>query len=100
MIIHSASYSENLKIIRNERTRELGFGIPSNISNILYNKPYEATIILRDNLKKGERIDIMDFPMPKSLIKDGYYTGQIIATLVYNPILINNQINEIVYSYC
>ena len=91
LIIHSASYSENLKIIRNERTRELGFGIPSNISNILYNKPYEATIILRDNLKKGERIDIMDFPMPKSLIKDGYYTGQIIATLVYNPILDSSQ---------
>ena len=25
--------------------------------------------------------------MPKSLIKDGFYTGQIIATLVYDPIL-------------
>ncbi|WP_270565753.1 hypothetical protein [Faecalibacterium prausnitzii] len=29
----------------------------------------------------------MDFPMPKSLIKNGFYTGQIIATLVYEPIL-------------
>ena len=25
--------------------------------------------------------------MPKSLIKNGFYTGQIIATLVYDPIL-------------
>lgn len=29
----------------------------------------------------------MDFPMPKSLIQNGFYTGQIIATLVYEPIL-------------
>ena len=53
----------------------------------MYNDPYEATLILRDTLAKGEYIDIMDFPMPKSLIKNGFYTGQIIATLVYDPIL-------------
>lgn len=50
-------------------------------------RDYEATLILRDTLAKGEYIDIMDFPMPKSLIKNGFYTGQIIATLVYDPIL-------------
>lgn len=87
LIVHSASYSENLNIPEAERAKQIGFGIPKNVSDILYNSPYEATLILRDTLAKGEKIDIMDFPMPKSLIKNGYYTGQIIATLVYDPIL-------------
>jgi hypothetical protein len=87
LIIHSASYSENLQIPVTERTKQLGFGVPRNISEILYNDPYEATLILRDTLSKGEYIDIMDFPMPNALIRSGYYTGQIIATLVYDPIL-------------
>jgi len=33
----------------------------------------------------------MDFPMPECLIENGYYTGQIIVTLVYNPILSPSQ---------
>lgn len=87
LIIHSATYSENLQIPTAERTNQLGFGVPKSVPQILYNAPYEATLILRDTLSKGEKIDIMDFPMPKALIRDGYYTGQIIATLVYDPIL-------------
>jgi hypothetical protein len=87
LIVHSASYSGNLQIPVTERTKQLGFGVPDNVSQILYNDPYEATLILRDTLSKGEYIDIMDFPMPKSLVRDGYYTGQIIATLIYDPIL-------------
>jgi len=87
LIIHSSTYPDNLQIPLSERTNQLGFGMPKNISQIIYNSPYEATLILRDTLSKGEKIDIMDFPMPKDLIKDGYYKGQIIATLVYDPIL-------------
>lgn len=87
LVIHSASYSEKLLIPEAERTNQMGFGVPKNVSEILYNAPYEVTLILRDTLAKGEKIDIMDFPMPKSLIRGGYYTGQIIATLVYDPIL-------------
>lgn len=87
LIIHSASYSKNLQIPMIERTKQLGFGVPRTVSEILYNDPYEATLILRDTISKGEYIDIMDFPMPKSLIRNGYYTGQIVATLVYDPIL-------------
>jgi len=91
LIIHSASYPKNLQIPEKERTKQMGFGIPQNIAGIIYNEPYEATLILRDTLSRGEYIDIMDFPMPSSLIKDGYYTGQIIATLVYDPIIDSTQ---------
>ncbi len=96
LIIHSASYSENLQIPETERTNQIGFGVPKNIPQILYNTPNEVTLILRDTLTKGEKIDIMDFPMPKSLIRDGFYTGQIVATLVYDPILDPSQGTE----YC
>jgi hypothetical protein len=91
LIVHSSTYSDNLQIPISERTNQLGFGVPKSVSQILYNAPYEATLILRDTLSKGEKIDIMDFPMPNALIRDGYYTGQIIATLVYDPILDSSQ---------
>lgn len=87
LIIHSASYSDDLIIPQTERTKQLGFGIPKSVPEIIYNSPYEATLILRDTIIKGEYIDIMDFPMPKSLIRDGFYTGQVVVTLVYEPIL-------------
>lgn len=87
LIIHSASYPREMTVPSLERTKQVGFGLPKSVSEIIYNSPYEATLILRDNLAKGDKIDIMDFPMPQCLIKDGYYTGQIIATLVYDPIL-------------
>lgn len=87
LITHSASYPREMTVPSIERTKQVGFGLPKSVSEIIYNSPYEATLILRDNLAKGDKIDIMDFPMPQCLIKDGYYTGQIIATLVYEPIL-------------
>lgn len=87
LIIHSASYSELLKIPNAERVNQVGFGRPQSIKNILYNSPHEATLILRDEMSKGEYIDIMDFPMPECLIEDGFYNAQIIVTLVYNPLL-------------
>jgi hypothetical protein len=87
LIIHSASYSKGLKVPITERTKQLGFGVPKTVSDIIYNAPYEATLILRDNIAKGEIFDIMDFPMPTCLIKNGFFTGQVIVTLVYDPIL-------------
>ena len=91
LMVHSATYSENLKVPVSDRTKQMGYGIPKNVRDIIYNAPYEATLILRESLSKGEYIDIMDFPMPPSLIKDGLYTGQVIATLVYDPILDSSQ---------
>ena len=96
LIVHSASYSDKLKIPQTERTKQLGFGMPKSVPNIIYNAPYETTLILRETIEKGQYIDIMDFPMPKSLIKNGFYTGQIIVTLVYDPILDASQGGE----YC
>lgn len=96
LIIHSASYSEKLSIPNTERVNQVGFGKPQTVRDILYNSPNEVTLILRDEIAKGEFIDIMDFPMPECLINGEHYTGQIVVTLVYNPILEPSQRAE----YC
>ena len=96
LIVHSASYSADLMVPEIERTKYLGFGVPGTVRQILYNSPDEATLILRDTLPKGSFIDIKDFPMPDCLVMDGFYTGQITVTLVYNPILDPSQ----GYEYC
>lgn len=87
LAVHSASYPDNLSIPNEERINQMGFGKPKSINRILYNTSDEITLILRDKISKGEYVDIMDFPMPDCMIEDGFYTGQIIVTLVYNPIL-------------
>jgi hypothetical protein len=91
LIIHSSTYSEKLMLPYEERTKQVGFGLPKRVQEIIYNSPHEATLILRDELAKGEYIDIMDFPMPSELVRNGFYTGQIIVTLVYDPILDRSQ---------
>lgn len=96
LMIHSASYSENLHIPNTERVNQVGFGKPQTVREILYNSPNEVTLILRDEMAKGEYIDIMDFPMPDCLADGDCYTGQIVATLVYNPIIDSSQRAE----YC
>jgi hypothetical protein len=96
LIIHSAEYPDNLTIPYVERTKYVGFGRPPAISDILYNAPHEITLILRSSLVKGRFLDILDFPMPACLIQGDYYTGQIIATLVYSPLLNTTQGSE----YC
>lgn len=96
MVVHSAKYPDNLTIPNTERTKYVGYGKPPPISDILYNTRYEITLILRETLVKGKFLDILDFPMPACLINDGFYTGQIIVTLAYTPILEPNQGSE----YC
>jgi uncharacterized protein YqkB len=96
LIIHSAKYPDNMAIPYEERTKYVGFGKPSTIPEILYNDPNEITLVMRSRLLKGRYIDILDFPMPACMIQDGYYTGQIIATLVYSPVLNESQGSE----YC
>jgi hypothetical protein len=96
IIIHSATYPDNLTIPYKERTKYVGFGKPPSITEMLYNDPHEITLILRETLVKGRFLEILDFPMPSCLVKDGFYTGQIIATLVYSPVLEPSQGSE----YC
>jgi hypothetical protein len=88
LILHSAKYSKEIDLPINDKINQYGFGLPSNASDILYNDPYEITLIMRDTLSKGEFTEILDFPYPQSLIdSQGYYYGQISLTLVSHPIV-------------
>lgn len=86
LIVHSASFPGDILVPTNERVHEMGFGIPKNVRGILSDDIHSSTLILRGKLPRGQVFDIKDFPMPLSLIRDGYYTGQIVLTAVFSPI--------------
>ncbi|MDZ4810872.1 MAG: S8 family peptidase [Bacteroidota bacterium] len=88
LIIHSARYPEEMRLGMADKINAAGFGLPSNIKDILFNEPNEITLVLQDTLEKGNFIDILDFPFPQSMIDDdGYYYGEVTVTLVTAPIL-------------
>jgi len=88
LIIHSAKYPQEMKMSIADKIKYAGFGLPSNIKDILYNEPNEITLILQDTLEKGHFIDILDFPFPQSMVDaDGYFYGEMTVTLVTSPIL-------------
>lgn len=89
--IQSGKYHETPALSSSQRLSTLGFGKPDNSYSVIYNSPYKSTLILEGNLQKSRRIDIMDFPYPKALIKNNHFFGRITITLLYNPILIANQ---------
>lgn len=90
LAIHSAKYPSGLNLSMSERINTMGFGIPLPANEIVYNDEYEITLILQDTLIKGEYMEILEFPFPKSLVDDdGYYYGKISLSLVSSPILKN-----------
>ncbi|CAG7653169.1 hypothetical protein PAESOLCIP111_06716 [Paenibacillus solanacearum] len=97
LILHSCKYPIEVTASINDKLNELGFGVPKAANEILFNDPYEITLILRDTLHKGDFIEILDFPFPQSLVdQSGHYNGQIFVTMVNHPILENGQASE----YC
>ncbi|MGG1555639.1 S8 family peptidase [Paenibacillus ferrarius] len=92
LILHSAKYPENVNLPINEKLNQYGFGVPQPINEILYNDPYEITLVMRDTLVKGEYVDIIDFPFPSMLVdENGFFTGQIIVTLASQPVFSEGQ---------
>lgn len=90
LAIHSAKYPHGLEMSMSERITNMGFGLPSPVSEVVYNDEYEISLILQDTLIKGEYMEILEFPFPQSLIDDeGYFYGKISMTLVGAPILKN-----------
>lgn len=87
LAIHSAKYPDNVDMPASEKINQLGFGVPDNVNDILHNYQNEITLVMRDRLPKGEFTEILDFPYPKSLVDDNFYYGQMIITVVYNPVL-------------
>lgn len=92
LAIHSARYPSGVNFPISERVNQMGFGVTSSADDIIFNDPHEITLILQENIIKGEFIEILDFPFPESLIdNDGFFYGEIKITLVGQPVLREKQ---------
>ncbi|UUF12612.1 MULTISPECIES: S8 family peptidase [Flavobacterium] len=92
LAIHSAKYPTGISLPISERVNQMGFGIPDSADEIIYNDPHEITLILQENITRGEFIEILEFPFPESLIDpDGFFYGEIKITLVGQPVLREKQ---------
>lgn len=88
LIIHSAEYPGNNKVETYTLLKELGYGLPASIDDILNNDVDEFTMVLQPTIKRGEDYQILDFPFPSSLVDDtGHFYGEIIVTVCTDPIL-------------
>ncbi|MCY4161793.1 MAG: S8 family peptidase [Flavobacteriaceae bacterium] len=97
LAIHSAKFPSALSIPISDKIKQMGFGVASSADEIIYNSPHEITLILQENINKGEYIEILDFPFPEKMVdEDDYFYGDIKVTLVGQPILIEKQGSE----YC
>ncbi len=97
LMIHNAKYPSRCGMNMADKVSQMGFGMPISVRQMLYNSANEITLILRDTLDKGSFIEMFDFPYPSSLVdENGYFTGQVIATLVTKSIVDEKQSGE----YC
>ncbi len=97
LLIHNAKYPSGCSMNMADKVKQMGFGMPPSVNDMLYNSSDEITLILRDTLEKGSFIEMFDFPFPSSLIdKNGYFCGQIILTLVTKSLIDDKQAGE----YC
>jgi len=92
LAIHSAKYPSGIDFPLSEKVNQMGFGVANSADEIVYNDPHEITLILQENINKGEFIEILDFPFPESLIdEEGYFYGEVKITLVAQPVLREKQ---------
>lgn len=98
MLIHSARMkSRDLLSSRADNIKYYGFGMPSeNVQDILQCSEDDVTLVFRQKITQGTHLEMVDFPYPKSLIKNGKCYGEIGMTLVYEPLLDENYGSE----YC
>ena len=97
LMIHNAKYPLACQMTMSDKVAQMGFGMPISVADMLYNSSDEITLILRDTLDKGSFLQMFDFPYPTSLVdENGFFTGQIIVTLVTKSLVDDKQAGE----YC
>ncbi len=96
LIVHYSNYPANISKSIEEIRKEMGFGLPCVINDMLSNDANECTLVFTHTLKKGRDIVSLDFPFPSSLVENGKYIGEVTVTMAVNPILNASQGNE----YC
>ncbi len=87
LTIHSAKYPSSIRMPLEEKIENMGFGVPANLKDILYNDVNEITLILQDKLRKGYFLDVFEFPFPQEMVEKNLYYGEITITLVNSPLI-------------
>lgn len=90
LIIHNANY-DKVDLDENNIQNKYGYGIPKNLEEIFYEDDKQITIMFRGKISKGTYMESLDIPYPKSLVKDGIFTGEIILTALIDPVLDGSQ---------
>lgn len=87
MLMHSARLET--KAIRKKEQHLMkyyGFGKPSNnLNDILKCSENEITLVFNQTIRRGRHLEMIDFPYPPSLIRNGKYYGEVTMTLLYEP---------------
>lgn len=89
MIIHSARMNARELLDQNQDNKKYyGFGMPSvDDSDILQCSEDEVTLVFKQKVFPHTHLEMLDFPYPSSLIRNGKCFGEIGMTLVYSPVL-------------
>lgn len=96
LLIHSAGY-QNVEEMGNDDVRkELGYGKPAAMDDILFNNPDEFTMVLEPEFTDRD-FQIQDVPFPEELVgEEGYFQGEVTVTVVTEPVLRSSERSE----YC
>lgn len=89
MLIHSARMNSRDLLEKNpDYIKYYGFGMPSiRAADVLQCNDHEVTLVFKQKIPVGTHLEMLDFPYPPSLIRNGKCFGEICMTLAYNPIL-------------
>lgn len=91
LIIHNSDYPKGLSKTAEELRKEMGFGLPATVTDMLKNDADECTMVFAHTLQKGEDVASLDFPYPQCLVENGEFIGHIKVTLAVSPVVNANQ---------
>ena len=96
LLVHYSNYPSHLAKTESELRKEMGFGLPCLINDMLVNDENECTMVFIHTLDKGHDIVSLDFPYPTQLVDGDKFIGDITLTMAVNPVLNASQGSE----YC
>ena len=86
MLVHSARMNLHDDEEFKEKVKYYGFGIAAEkVNDVILCSESEVTLLFKQKITRGSHLELIDFPYPKSLIKNDKYVGEIFMTLAYNP---------------
>ena len=94
LMIHSAELASPLRTPMHRRY--YGAGVPTNPMSALYDSPDSFTLVFEADLVPGTKWRKAPYPIPRSLLVNGRFRGEVIMTAVYAPPLAGNAGSEYV----